>query len=93
MKTIEIRCSQERRTKGRDRKTRCNRYLGTVDEYSIELLCPNCHRRVLVVRTLDGVAISHLPPQDRPLISAPGDSQWQPASPSSSIPPASRPPT
>lgn len=72
MKTIEIRCSNERRTKGRDRKTRCNRYLGKVDQYSIELLCPNCGGRVVVVRTLDGVAVSHLPPREKPLISESG---------------------
>lgn len=74
MKTIEIRCSTERRTKGRDRKTRCNRYLGTMDEHSITLLCPNCGGHVVIVRTEDGVAMGHIPPREKPLISVQGDS-------------------
>jgi hypothetical protein len=71
MKTIEVRCSSERRTKS-DKVTKCNRFLVSMDDFSVTVVCSGCGERTVVMRGEDGqVQSALLPSRKSRLISAP----------------------
>ncbi len=71
MKTVEIRCSKERITKSA-RVAKCNRFLLTMDDYCVIVVCSGCGERTVIMKSEDGkVQSSLLPSRKKHLISKP----------------------
>jgi len=68
MKTVEVRCLQERKTK-RDRGVKCGRFLLSLDEYTINVPCPNCGSRYTIAKGENGETQICPLPSRKPLIS------------------------